>query len=71
MGSIFITFAVVINLIGCNDNITPKELSVLPTLLYLTAQGGEQPLNISVTWEITNIPSWISFSKTSGTGNKT
>jgi aryl-phospho-beta-D-glucosidase BglC (GH1 family) len=78
MGSIFITFAVIINLFACNgdDENTPvKELSVSPTLLNFTAQGGQKPININIdassSWEITDIPNWCTISERTAIGNKT
>jgi aryl-phospho-beta-D-glucosidase BglC (GH1 family) len=49
--------------------------SVSPKILEFTKTGGSKEITITASsttaWEITNIPSWVTLSKASGTGSET
>ncbi len=51
-----------------------EELTVTPTSLDYTEDGGTRSISIrvdsSISWTISNLPSWCTASQTSGTGDK-
>lgn len=75
--SLLVLFAVIMNISSCSkdddEKTEKKELTVNPTSLAFTAEGGFKALNISAdpstNWEIVNTAGWVSFSKTSSKGN--
>lgn len=75
---LLIVFIIGFTLTSCGDDDDPvvpiKPLTVSPTSLNFTSDEGTKVINISadasISWTISNIPSWCSFSISSGSGNK-